>query len=272
MRNQVWALMIIGSDDDIAGYTISHLLAEGIDRILIDLVPVEDETATIVRDLQARHPNQIEIFPSDSISIWGSRRMTTLANIAYERGVELMLPCDSDELFFSRNGNSLTDEIRNGPGTVFSCPVFMHLASAEDDATEVNPYRRMTNKQTTPLGLDKIFLRFNSKMEINEGNHGAKWLNGASVPGSETAVEIRHFPYRSAEQFVKKVEVTERAMLATPGYPQGWGIHYRTYSDTLHRAGPDALKDWYRRWFHLGSSVSENQNFVIDPAPYKGAP
>jgi hypothetical protein len=270
MKGQVYALMIIGADDDIAGYTIRHLLGEGIDKILIDLVPVEDGTADIVRDLQAQYPNNIEVFPSDSVSIWGSRRITKLANIAYDRGVELILPCDSDELFFSRNGNSLADAIRDAQGFVFGAPVFMHLSAADDDQAELNHYKKMRNKQATPLGLNKAFMHFNPKMVIDEGNHGAKWMNGDPIPGSWSPVEMRHFPYRSADQFAKKVRVTAKAMDETRGYPQGWGVHYRVYADTLRRAGPEALKDWFYRWFCLGTPTSEKQDFIIDPAPYKG--
>jgi hypothetical protein len=267
MRNQVYALMIIGTDGDIAGFTVKHLIGEGIDKVLIDLVPVEDDTADIIHDLKRGYPDRIEIFPSDSIAIWGSRRMTALANIAYERGCDLILPCDSDELFFSRNRIPLADEIRNAQGTIFGVQVFMHLASWDDDLEEKNPFKKMRNKQDKPLGLNKIIARFNPKMIIDEGNHGAKWLNGDPIPGSWSPIEMRHFPYRSAEQFLSKIIVTKKAMDATPGYPREWGVHYRLYADSLAKAGPEAVKDWYRRWFYISEPKPD---FAPAPAPYKG--
>lgn len=271
MRNHVWALMIVGTDDDIAGYTISHLLAEGIDKILIDLVPVEDRTKEILFELQLQNPGRIEIMESDDVSIWGSRRMTRLANIAYEAGTELVLPCDSDELFFSKNGGSLADEIRNSQGFVFACQVYNHVASIEDNSEEKNPYKRMVHRMIEPLGLPKIYLRFNPKIIIDEGNHGAHWQGGGAIPTDQTKVEMRHFPYRTRDQFVSKVRVTKKAMDATLGYPMGWGVHYRVYAETLEKAGEDALKEWFDRWFCIGLPNSEDQTFVENLAPYHGA-
>jgi len=262
--------MIIGTDADISPFTIRHLLASGIDKVLIDLVPAEDNTSALIHDLQSEFPSNIQIIESDSIYIWGSRRMTALANLAYEQGAELVIPCDSDELFYGLGDRNLGDEIRDAQGWVWGVKVFMHLSSVEDNQDELNPYKKMVMKQTTPLALNKIIVRFNPKMVIEEGNHGARLLNGNRIPGDYIAAEMRHFPYRSPEQFVSKVKVTAKAMDATPGYPQDWGVHYRMYNETLKRAGEDALKDWFNRWFCLGTTVSEPQDFINDPAPYKG--
>lgn len=272
MRNKVYALQICGTDGDIAAYTLRHLLGEGIDKILIDLVPTEDETNALVHELAGQYPDQIEIFPSEDVSIWGSRRMTRLANIAYDRGVELVLPCDADELFFSRNGIPLADEIRKLQGWLWGVQVYMHLASATD-SLDPNPYLRMVHRQKEPLRLNKIICRYNPRMVIDEGNHGASWQDGRKIAGDWCPIEMRHFPYRSADQFVKKVKVTEKAILATPGYPQEWGVHYKMYANTLKIAGEQALRDWYYRWFYLGAPEQAPENagkFDINPAPYRG--
>jgi hypothetical protein len=267
MRNKVYALIILGSDDDICEYTIKHLLYEGIDKILIDLVPVEDNTKDIVYDLQRRHPEKIEIFPSKSIEIWGSRRMTRLANIAYDRGVELVIPCDADEMFVSRQGNLLADEVRNAPGFLWGIPILSHLSAPDDDQNEHNPYKRMRWRTKEPLRLNKIIVRFNNKMVIDEGNHGVKWNNGDQIQGSWIPIDMRHFSYRSVEQFEKKVRVAEKAMEATKGYPAGWGVQYRMYADTLRRAGSQALADWFNLW--CKAPTPNPDEIMLDPAPWR---
>lgn len=271
MTDKVFACMIIGTDADIAGYTIKHLLAEGMDKILIDLVPVEDNTDEIVYELARHYPRQIEIFPSDTIAIWGSRRMTRLANLAYERGAELILPCDADELFFSKKQESLADTIRKAEGWVWGTNILSHMPSADDNPNEPNPYKRIKHRAVKPAPLDKVMIRFNPNMVIEEGNHGASWKDsGNRIPGEWIAVEMRHFSYRSSEQFVNKVRLTEKAMNATPGYPASFGVHYRVYADALHRGGEEHLKEWFYRWFYTGGPTSEAQEVLLAPAPYKG--
>jgi hypothetical protein len=268
MRNQVYALMIVGTDEDIIPHTLNHLIAEGIDKILIDLVPVEDSTAEIIRDIESKNPGKLEIFPSEDVSIWGSRRMTRLANIAYEQGVDLVLPCDADEFFYANNGNLLADEIRVSQGIAMTVPVYSHAASTKDDPKELNPYKRMGWRCKEALRLPKAFCRFNPLMKINEGNHGISWTNGNTIPGDLPNVSMRHYSYRSPDLFVKKVKIAEKAMLATPGYPLEWGVQYRLYADTLRRAGEQALKDWFAQWFCVDAKHPKDE-FTFDPAPWR---
>jgi hypothetical protein len=104
---------------------------------------------------------------------------------------------------------------------------------------------------------------------VEQGNHG---VSLPSVPGHPQhhaelgLLEVRHFPYRSAEQFTRKARNGAAAYRAT-NLPDTEGAHWRAYGDLLDRHGESVLHDVYREHFWFLSPV--DSGLVLDPAAYR---
>ena len=88
---------------------------------------------------------------------------------------------------------------------------------------------------------------------IEQGNHGARY--DAHAPRTSGLV-VRHFPYRSPEQFARKA-VNGAEAYAAADLPDDVGRHWREYGRILADGGEDALSEHYRRWFHVTDPHSD---------------
>ena len=104
----------------------------------------------------------------------------------------------------------------------------------------------------------KVAARTRPAVTIHQGNHGAD--HGERVDGR---LIVRHFPYRSVEQFVSKVRNGAAAYAATD-LPEHEGQHWRDYGRILQDGGPDALADVFRQWFW---QAEPTRDLIFDPAP-----
>ncbi len=78
-------------------------------------------------------------------------------------------------------------------------------------------------------------------------------------------LQVRHFPYRSAAQFVRKA-ITGAAAYACTDLPPDQGAHWRAYGEIAERHGTEALADVFREHFWFRSPT--DSGLVHDPAPY----
>jgi hypothetical protein len=119
-------------------------------------------------------------------------------------------------------------------------------------------------RERKPAALPKVAFRYRQGATIHQGNHGVDL--GKDVTTSHAGLEVRHFPYRSAEQFVRKARNGAAAYAATD-LPYDVGAHWRGYGEILDRYGPEALQNVYRTWFWHLSPV--DAGLIHDPAAYR---
>jgi hypothetical protein len=93
---------------------------------------------------------------------------------------------------------------------VVQVPVFNHVPTAGDDLSEGDPVRRLRWRKAEPNRLHKVVFRAHRRVRLHQGNHGVD-RRGTRVGG----LEIRHFPYRSEAQFVRKIRQGSAALAAT---------------------------------------------------------
>jgi hypothetical protein len=120
----------------------------------------------------------------------------------------------------------------------------------------------MVWRQPQPAPLPKVAYRFDSNAVIEQGNHGVKHPDPTP---SDVRLEVRHFPYRSPQQMVRKA-LNGAAAYKASNLPKNMGAHWRSYGEIIERHGEEALHDVFREHFWYLSPV--DAGMIHDPAPF----
>lgn len=189
--------------------------------------------------------------------------MSALAADAAQRGASWIVPFDADELWFAHS-DRLVDALTALPLNVSTVEagLYNHFPTALD-TDDPSPFRSIVYRQANAGALPKVAFRWQYGAVIGQGNHSVTLpTEGVRVGGD---VEIRHFPYRSAEHFRRKAINGLQAYRATD-LPEHEGAHWRQYGEILERHGADALDEVFRTWFWFLAPC--NAGMVLDPAPF----
>jgi Glycosyl transferase family 2 len=259
----VIGVTMVRDEIDIIASTLHHIAGE-VDHIVVADNGSTDGTRDILSDLANDLP--LTIIDDPDPAYYQSRKMTNLGNMAHEQGARWIIPFDADELWLSdgRVGTdlmSLDESIR-----VHDVALYNHFPSSIDPAG-TNPFITIRWRQRKPATLPKIAVRWTPGTVIHQGNHGVT-LPGPRDPGCRRSglLTIRHFPYRSAEQFVRKA-INGAAAYAATDLPIELGAHWRQYGEVHRLHGPDAVAGIFRQHFWYLSPL--DGGLVEDPAPYR---
>ncbi len=254
----VWGISTVKDEADLIVGTITHM-ADEVDRLLVVDNGSTDGTRDLLADLAGDVP--LAVVDDPEVAYHQSARMTRLAALAADSGATWIVPFDADELWVwdDRIRDHLA-RLTETDTTVVSADLFNHFPSAVD-TDDRDPFRSIVWRQRDPGALPKVAFRWHPAAVIHQGNHGVD----LPVANVVTGMTVRHFPYRSAEQFVRKARNGAQAYRATD-FPPEVGAHWRQYGDLLDRFGPAALEDVFRQWFWHLSPV--DSGLVRDPAPY----
>lgn len=248
---------------DVIEGTIRHLLEEDLNGILVADNGSTDGTRDILADLAREYPNVLNVVDDEELGYYQSKKMTGLAASVASEG-DFVVPFDADEVWYDR-ADRLAVTLRGMPDIVrvIQAPLWNHFSSNLDVEGE-SPFERIVYRQREPGALPKVCFRWTDAAVIHQGNHGV------SLPGMRDGrvrtVELRHFPYRTFEQFKRKAINGKRAYEATD-LPPDTGAHWREYGAILERGGDDALREVFDRWFHFPAPVTAG--LVLDPAPFR---
>jgi glycosyltransferase involved in cell wall biosynthesis len=256
------AVMMCKDEADIIRYTVLHTLGE-VDRMLIADNMSTDGTRDILSDLAQQYPNELTVIDDNDKAYYQSKKMTALAASVAGDNEPWIVPVDADELWYWK-GDRIADELaRLDVYNVVRAPLYNHFCSALDEPDD-NPYRRIVYRQPEPGALRKVAFRWNSNAVIAQGNHDV-WLGLPNVD-LLAGLELRHFPYRNVDQFVRKA-LNGAAAYAETNLPAHEGAHWREYAALYDRFGESALRDVYEQWFYFPAPVTAGM--VLDPAPYQ---
>ena len=249
----VWAVTSVRDEADTIGHVLDHLLAEGVQRILVADHLSRDGTSDILAAYARRHPVTVapltlDGFPQGAV-------MTVLARHAARMGAEWIIPFDADELWFGPSGQRLADYLLSRDEAIMRGPLWDYLATGNDDPAQPNPFERINYRRDAPGGTTggwfKVAFRAHRRAVLVIGNHAVQ------RPGQTgDGLVIAHYQFRSKEQFIRKVTQGSAAFDAA-GLGGRAGHHWR---DLAARQG-----DLDRLW----SGLARDQTLPFDwwPVP-----
>lgn len=258
---------------DIIAATVRHMLAE------VDLVIVADNLSTdatrpILDALAEKHPGRIVVVDDLDPAYRQSEKMTALALRArLEHAAEWIVPFDADEWWYSPFGR-IADVLADvaPQWLIVPAPLFDHVATSEDPDV-VDPIGRLGFRRRHPAPLPKVACRWRSDLVIEMGNHGASYT-GRGTRFDELLV-VRHFPYRSVAQLLRKVRNGSAAYAAAgDSLPASFGAHWREWGALLEARGESAIADIFHTWYYRSDprrtqivGGEQQASLIFDPAP-----
>lgn len=271
-KTGVWGVSMMRDEGDVAYHTICHLAGEGLDGIIVaDNLSCDDTRAELERarvDLAKGSPweraCELIIVEDDEPGYYQSAKMTALAaKAAREHGAKWIVPFDADELWYVR-GDRLGIVLGSLGSYVagVEASLYNHFPSSIDPAGD-NPFKTIEWRQRQAGALPKVAFRWTPEIVIQQGNHA---IAGSTGLITRNSAELRHFPYRTFDQFCHKAQMGAAAYAATD-LPMTEGAHWREYGAILDRYGVSALREVYERWFWFLAPVEGG--LVLDPAPFR---
>lgn len=246
------AVTMVKDEADIIGYTLRHMLQQGVDLLIVADNMSEDRTPEILESIRVTWPERVRVVPDLEVGYYQSEKMTSLALMALDHGAEWVIPFDADEWWYSPTERRLSDLIRGVPPTVGSlgCVGWDHLVQRGEPAGG-NPFADHPWRRRAPQKLPKIAFRPNPDAKLHMGNHDVN-----NVPGERLlALQLRHIQYRSLEQMTRKLRQGRVAYEAST-VPALHGQHWR-------EGGLWTDEEMAARW----ESLLDEDGLIHDPVP-----
>ena len=270
--DQVWAIAMVKDEEDIILETLTHIAGEGVDGIAVMDNASSDGTLELLHEARSQLLCPIWIYEEPEIGYFQSARMTWLANIVAKEGASWVIPFDADEIWYCREDRIAT-YLRGLPDTTLAvgARLWNHFVTSFDEPG--NPFTAMAYRDSKSGALPKVAFRPVGEFTVAAGNHGVFMKDpdtGENVLfqpdlSHNQALDIRHFPYRSFDQFLHKVINGGKAYEATD-LPKDVGAHWREYYAIWKNGGDDALRELFEEWYYFTAPVTSG--LVDDPAPF----
>jgi hypothetical protein len=266
---------MVKDEADAIGGVIRHLAAQGARGIAVLNNGSTDGTGDTIDDafdeVRGWCPGIGLIVVDDpEVGYYQSRKITALINrVAQTENVGWVIPFDADEIWHAGPGETLAEffdglDRRERPPSLVAGALLSHFCTGEDERAIGDPFIRLGWRTVSVAPLPKVAFRWRDGAVVRQGNHSVELL--AARDAGPTALTVRHFPYRSEAQFVRKVRNGAAAYAAAPDLPEGMGDHWKRYGELLASGGEAALLEVYREHFWYRDPAESG--LVFDPAPY----
>jgi hypothetical protein len=176
----------VRNEADVIESVLRHTLAEGIDKIWVADHLSTDGTWDILQGL-VLEGLPLVLSQDDNPTWYQAERMNYLSDLAYELGADWTLPFDGDEFFYAPSGRTIAEELATVPPGVrkLYCRCWRHTDRLH---RVIEPQR------------EKVAYRSLRDAGLVWGQHDV------NLPGGTWGVlALRHWQYRSWEQFYAKV-------------------------------------------------------------------
>lgn len=254
------AVTMVKNEQDIVGPIIEHMVGQ-VDHVIVADNMSTDNTRAILNDFG----DSITIVEDNDPAYEQSKKMSALAQRALLFGAEWVVPFDADEYWYSPHYDTISECLSRLPQyRIAEAKLYNHYAT-DKDIIDNNPLKSIGYRFREPGALPKVAVRAAGDLVIHMGNHGAEYTNDPSVTPNRVYDQliVRHFPYRTPEQFIQKVRQGAEA-LRQAQLPETAGQHWRNYAQILDQQGPDAIYAVYYQWFHFDDPDS-NPELIYDP-------
>lgn len=268
----VVAVTMVKDEADIIESTVRHMCSQ-VDHVLVADNGSTDGTATVLA-LLLKEGLPLRVVHDPEVGYMQSFKMTRLAHQAHLRyGAHWIVPFDADEIWYSSWGTIL-DVLNDQPPEVdiVKANLFDHVCTGFDEEVKPDPVARIGWRRDVCAPLPKVACRYSPNLVIGMGNHEA-WNDERPVVTSDQRLAIRHFPYRSPEQIIRKVRNGARAYAATD-LPETYGAHWRQWGRILDEHGEEAIVELFHKWYwrknpnvSLTIEGERQPPLMFDPAP-----
>ena len=232
--------MMVKDEADIIGPLLEHL-GRQVDEVIL----ADNGSTDGTREIAAGY-DFVDLRDDPEPAYLQSQKMTNLAHEAGLKNHAWVIPCDADEVWYAPDGRTLSQYLGGVPPDVqiISAELFNHIPSGLDD-------------KRSPL--PKVCARPRRDLKIAMGNHKASIADGPSLTAQ--GLVIRHFSWRSREQYLHKIRTGERAYALTK-FPESVGAHWRMF------VGHDdeTVLQHFDRWFFIQDPYAD-PTLIYDPAP-----
>lgn len=269
------AVTMVRDEADVIGATLRQMLRQ-VDAVIVADNGSVDDTRAIVEAIAVEHSDRVTVLDDPEPAYMQSQKVTELARRArLDLGAEWVVPFDADEWWYSPFGRiadvlaGIAPQWLVAPATLYD-----HVATGQDDPSDSNPTTRLGWRRVTPAPLPKVACRWRIDLTIEQGNHAATYAGRPTVIPDRLLV-VRHFPYRSVEQLLRKVRNGAAAYRAAGDrLPATMGLHWRQWGELLEHRGEQAIAELFETWYYrrnpavpivLGGEF--HPPLLFDPAP-----
>lgn len=263
----VAAVMLVKDEADVIASTLRHL-AWHVDAIYVADNGSTDGTRELLAELEHERELPLAVEDDEEVGHYQGRKMTALAGMASVLGHQWVIACDADEVWYAADGRFIRDYLAGlGPDVNRArALLFNHFPTSRDNERELDPLRRIVWRQRSyaPAQFGKVAFKPVPGFRVLEGNHSA-YVPG---PGVEAGgLELRHFSWRSEEQYVRKIANGYRAFAATD-LPSDVGAHWRMHGSPEDVGFEERVRGVYRESFYCAGRPAR-RDLVEDPAPVR---
>lgn len=272
--SNVWAVAMVRDEEDIVEATVRQM-ARQVDWLLVADNGSTDGTRGILDRLAVELDDRLIVVDDPDPAYYQSFKMTRLARVAVEHDATWVVPFDADEWWYCPHAARIADWLEGQAQKVtgVTADIYDHVVT-ELDNQRVGYPARMGWRRVDKLPLHKMAGRAAPGMVIEQGNHHVRFDGGATAAAARRGLVVRHFPYRSAEQLIRKVRNGAAAYAATEGLAPDAGAHWRKWGAYTDDQIRQVFADWYSRGNprapHTTSGGDVLEPLIFDPAPVSG--
>lgn len=266
---KLWAVTRVKDELDILPYTFEHLLSEGVDGLLLcDNMSNDGTLEWLTAKHRWWHRNSLtchywmDTFTDYDVAHHQSAKMTALADEAFERGADWVIPFNADEFWYCPDGRTLKDYFSDSLTVdALTATVHDYYPTSDDDRHQTNPYRRIHHRDPEPALVPKVAVSRRGVI-IDGDNTGVSGYPDLTV--STSTLAVGRFAWRFYDQFERKVHNSARAYAAA-NLPDYIGATWRDLGQILDRDGPEGLRVAYERWY-----LDPEIDLETKPVPWVG--
>jgi len=288
MSVNLWAIAMAKDEGDIVYDTLCHLAANDVDGIIIANNLSKDNTKEEMyrakETINSLRPDiNVILLDDDVVAYTQSEKMTNLAAMARLHGAQWIIPFDVDEIWYSPQGTlkEAFEKLQLEEVDAYKV-LYTNHSITDKDPEGISPFHTMNWKWNLPTNHKSCF-RFRSSdsfVRISNGNHFVQhngWNIGSNIKTyiddyghdhiifGPQLISIRHFQWRSIEQFIRKILKSYESCKALPSGADlyngaAWAEHFKIY-EADGTAGLE--KYYYENVFVSGDTGA----LVFDPAP-----
>ena len=239
-------MMAVHDEADVLPYNLDHYADAGFETIAVLDASSSDGSREICEAAVAdRRILELEEFETDAH--WLDRSLERLQALTARHCPDALMLASPDEFFEAADGSDLRASIESELEAGFNLIKFWNMEfhmTREDDASEPDPRRRMRHYSLWDVTMWRAYPYVDGIDLVQARGHRPVFPEGIPRRRSRTRFVSRHYPLRSEERALRKVErmrPVPETPKATTHYLRFSGDADELYVDPrhLHRYGED---------------------------------